>query len=105
MVVWLALVQKTTDAKPKTYNVGISKADCILFDGTSITVTRKGRVLDTHYTWLSESSWRLERAMQEQWVYADNKTNYNRDFILSYIVKTEPFWVYGDNTPVAYTNW
>jgi hypothetical protein len=89
----------TKDAfKPEKFDVGISVAEAILLGGDLITITRRGKALGGG--WTMDSEGRLASTMDNRWILADNKTYYNRDYIFSYEVKTESYWVYADNKPV-----
>ena len=89
---------KRDPAKREKFDVGISVAEAVLKDGTLITITRKGRAIGDG--WTVESEGRLSSTMYERWILADNKTYYNRDYIISYTVDTKQYWVYEDNTVV-----
>jgi hypothetical protein len=98
---WLVCWPWSKEAfKLAKFDVGISVAEAILLGGDLITITRKGAVTDAHYEWYYTSAELVKEVLHEQWVLADNKTYYNRDYIFSYEVKTVPYWVYADNKPV-----
>lgn len=89
---------KRDPAKREKFDVGITVAEAVLYNGDLITITRRGRAIGDG--WTVDSEGRLASTMYERWILADNKTYYNRHYIVSYEMKTESYWVYEDNTPV-----
>lgn len=80
------------------YDIGISVATAILYNGGTITITRYGKSLGSGWTLDSES--RMDRTMDQKWIYADDKNYYDRDNVVQWSVDTKSYWVYEDNSPV-----
>lgn len=76
--------RKKSAKEIRQFDVKIAVATCILDDGKSIRVTRKGQLIDLYYEWYATGDYYLRRDMNDPWIRADDGIKYNRNCIRSY---------------------
>lgn len=86
----LVTVNKKKEPKP-LIDIGKTKVYLEMTDGTTQTISIEGRIYSNGY--YLHSAYRVQRALDGNWIEADDGTIYNRNQISSYTTKTVEYLV------------